>query len=311
MLNLGYIINSVVTLIVMTFIGVFVANILMLLGLSEKAGYPFTPLMKIAKLPSQLSLPAVIGVLDSRAEHSIVSSYLKSSQINEEEVLVYNLVTSPIGTLQFMFRYYIPVVIAALGLFVGGMYVAFSALSSVIGICIGIAYAKLKLRQNRELPKQPYNVEKKSVKIVIKKCVKTAFSITIYVAKRYAVVLFVLVVLNMLGLFDTIRNILANFNLPLSPPALAIFATHAISPTAGLLMAGEILKQNAVTAKEAMLSMILGKFIYLLTQEYPRNSLPFYISMYPTKVAVKLTLFTMLTTVISTPISITLILLML
>jgi iron complex transport system ATP-binding protein len=37
--------------------------------------------MKIAKLPRKLSLPALISIIDSRAEHSIVSSYLKKSEV--------------------------------------------------------------------------------------------------------------------------------------------------------------------------------------------------------------------------------------
>jgi len=115
-------------------------------------------------------------MIDGRAEHSIVSSYLKRSEIGEAEVLVYNLVTSPLAVVLFLYRYYLPVVIASLGLYIGGLYVLFSPISSLVSLIIGIVYGRAKLK-NINVEEMIFRKER-GEKVNVRKSVKTAASFT-------------------------------------------------------------------------------------------------------------------------------------
>lgn len=298
------ILQSMLTLITATFLGVLAANILIQLGYIEKAGFIFVPLMRAAKLPKQLSFPALVGVIDGRAEHSIVSSYMRQSRIGETEVIAYNLVTTPIAVLFYLYRYYLPVYIVSLGLIVGGIYILLSFISSLVAFLIGVIYGRLKIRgANIPVENRLGKVRRKD----IRDCIKSAASTTLYIAKRYIVITIILLILDYFGIFSQLQLILKAAKIPLSPQGLAIVTTQIASPTAGVLMAGELLKNGSITVKEALVALILGRFLFLLSQDYPRASFPFYASMYSMGTAAKLVLFSALATSISTPLCITLI----
>jgi hypothetical protein len=174
----------------------------------DNVAFLFAPLMKIAKLPRKLSLPALISIIDSRAEHSIVSSYLKKSEIREAEVLVYNLVTSPLSLVMFFFKYYLPVVIASLGLYLGGMYVLFSLLSSLIGLTIGVVYGRFKLKGDgaEEGVKDEGRGNGAGVRRVdLRRSVKSAASFTKTILQKYLIILAALLVLDYLGVFSSMK----------------------------------------------------------------------------------------------------------
>jgi len=73
-----------------------------------------------------------------------------------------------------------------------------------------------------------------------------------------------------------------------------ILSVQSISPTMGILAAGEMLRQCLIGVKETLLVLILGRLIFLIVFDYPRHSFPFYVSMYPTKLAAKPTMTTLL-----------------
>jgi len=294
------ILQGMLTLVAATFLGVLAANILISLGCVEKAGFIFIPLMRAAGLPKQLSFPAVVGIIDGRAEHSIISSYMRESRIGEAEVIAYNLVTAPLAVIFYL--YSLPVYMVSLGLIVGGIYIALSFISSLVAFTIGVVYGRTKIR-NRNVFAGSFGMRKRD----LRDCLRIAASTTLYIAKRYAVVIIVLLILDYVGVFSWMKLLLKTARIPLSPQSIAVVTTQIASPTAGVLMAGEFLKSGSITVKEGLTALILGRFLFLLSQDYPRASFPFYASMYPVSTATKLVLFSALATLISTPLCLLLI----
>jgi hypothetical protein len=209
-MNVWFLVQDALILAATTFLGVLTADILTSTKYVDKVAFLFVPLMKIAKLSRKLSLPALISIIDSRAEHSIVSSYLKRSEVREAEVLVYNLVTSPLSLVMFFFKYYLPVVIASLGLYLGGMYVLFSLLSSLIGLTIGVVYGRFKLKgdeaEEKDVKEEIERNDRASVRRVdLRKSVKSAAFFTKTILQKYLIILAALLVLNYLGVFSLMR----------------------------------------------------------------------------------------------------------
>ncbi len=81
-----------------------------------------------------------------------------------------------------------------------------------------------------------------------------------------------------------------------------ILSVQSVSPTIGVLTAGEILRQRLISIKEILVALFLGRLIFLIIFDYPRHSFPFYASMYPIKLAAKITTASLLVHVIATPI---------
>jgi hypothetical protein len=73
-------------------------------------------------------------------------------------------------------------------------------------------------------------------------------------------------------------------------------------------MSGELVKSGSIGAKEILLALVLGRFTFLITQDYPRGAFPLYASIYPRKTAAKLLALLVLQTTLSTPLCILIIL---
>jgi hypothetical protein len=286
-----------------TFIGVFIATFLIEIKLARKIGRPLTPLMTASKLPKELSIPAMIGILNSKAEHSIVSSLKKNNSLSDTTIVIYNLVTMPLSFAFFFLKFYLPVVIVSLGLYVGLLYTAISLFSSLIGMIIGVTYGRLKLEITSITitRRADFTVKKK---IAAKNSLKTATRMTTYIMKRYLLILAFIATLTLTGFFDWLKSAVQSYisTMGFSPEFALILSVQSISPTMGILTAGEMLRQCLIGVKETLLALILGKLIFLIVFDYPRHSFPFYVSMYPTKLAAKLTMTTLLVNTIATPI---------
>lgn len=286
-----------------TFVGVFIAYILMEIGLAEKISKPLKPLMKACKLPKELSIPAMMGVLDHKAEHSVISSLRKNNLLNDSAVLAYNLATMPLSFVFFFFKLYLPVVIVSLGLYVGLLYIAFSLLTSMVAMIVGIAYGRVKLEcKSINIPQKIDSPVKK--KTVAKNSLKKAMGMTTYVIKRYILVLITMTALTFVGFFDWLKVVIQSYtsSIGFSPEFAFILSVQSVNPTIGILTAGEILRKSLISIKEVLIALLLGRLLFLIIFDYPRHSFPFYVSMYPAKLAAKLTMALILVQAIATPI---------
>jgi hypothetical protein len=293
--------SSILLLLATTFVGVFLADVLFSCGLHKKIGGPLGPLLKLARLPKKLSVPMITGIIDSRAEHAMVSSLVKSGALNHREVVCYNLVSLPFGGSRMIIQYTLPVAIAGLGLFVGAVYVTLSVIGFFIGMTIGIIGGRFLLAKERK--DIALDDEVQNEKIDARRSLLKAAFMAKSVGIRYVIVVMVLLLLTYLGVFDYLKNL----SMPLakalfvSTEALPITITYALNPTAAILMAGELMREGVVAWKDALIALFVGRIIFAVISEFPRHSFPFYVSMYQSKLAIKLTLALIFYIFISTP----------
>ncbi|MDK6028915.1 hypothetical protein QPL79_06025 [Ignisphaera sp. 4213-co] len=271
---------------------------------------PLTHILKVAKLPQKFATPMLLGILDSRAEHSTISSMVKEGLASNGEVVVYNLVSKPITSPKSILQYVAPVVFSFLGTFLGLIYIAFSLATTLIGFALGVALSHVLIKNSEPSSyAQLKNVAigvmqyRSSVEIA-KRGLGKALRIAKYVGIRFLIVLTILYILTQLGIFNYIKSALKLLPLPIlqNPEAVAIAITYAISPSAGFALAGNTLGKGAATAKEVLTALFLGKILFGIVSEYPRHSFPFYASIYPIRLAAKLTATLLLYTVISSTI---------
>lgn len=293
------------------FFGVLIATFLLEVGLARKLGKPFIRLMNLANLPEGLSIPTFAELLDSRSALAIVSSLRKEFHLNDSLIIAYRLVTMPLSLLPFIIRYYLPVVPVALGLYAGLFYIALVMLGALIGSVIGIAYGKLRLKRLSLCLTIPHRINIPTKAEAVRRALMTATSTLIYVMKRYVIVLAVIATLLMIGFFDWLNVVIGRltFSLGFSPQFALILSIHSVAPLTGIFTAGEILRAGLVSVRELLIALLLGRLIFSITSDYPRHAFPFYASLFPSKLAAKLTLVGIIVLAVATPISVALVLL--
>ena len=293
--------SSLIFLLATTFIGVFLADILFSMGIHRRIGRPLRPLLKSAGLPEELSIPIVTGIIDSRAEHAIVSSLAKNGTLSHREVVCYSLISLPFGGSRLMVQYVLPVAVAGLGPFIGAIYVSLSVLGLFIGMAMGIVGGRIFLAKNQR--NITLEGEIASKKVDLRRSLLKAALMAKNIGIKYIIVIMILSTLIYLGFFDYLKNLstpLARAFL-VSPAALPITVTYAVNSMAAILMAGESIKSGIVTWKDALVALFMGRIIFAIISEFPRHSFPFYVSIYQPKLAMKLTLALIFYTFVSTP----------
>ncbi len=305
-LDLIIYLNSFIVLIITAFIGVFIADILFSIGFHKKLLKPLKPILKISKLPDEFSIPIVIGIIDSKAEHAIISSLIKENKLKHREVIIYILFSMPFTSLKLILEYVVPISIAALGFSIGLIYIGLSFFSLFIGMIMGIIGGRIFLKNKEEII---IKEEIKDSKVNLKNSLIKALKITKDIGIKYFIVLLIVISLLYFGIFNYLENIskiIAEFFI-FNIKALPITITYIINYIASLLLAGELIREGIVFWKDALIALFIGRFIYSLLFEF-LHSFPFYVAIYDVKLAIKLTITIMFYTIISTPILIFIIL---
>ncbi|MCQ5341197.1 MAG: hypothetical protein NO483_05805 [Candidatus Methanomethylicia archaeon] len=298
-MDLTIYINSFIIIILTVFIGVFIADILFSIGFHKKLLKPLKLILKIPKLPSELSIPMVIGIIDSRAEHAIISSLVRENKLNHKEVIVYTLFSMPFSGLRLIIEYVLPISIAAFGISIGLIYIGLSFFALIISMIMGIILGRIFLKNKEIIIKE----EIKNSKINLKKSLIKSIKITKDIGIKYFIVLIIVILLVYFGVFNYLENIskiIAEFFI-FNAKALPITITYIINYQASLLIAGELIREGILFWKDAIIALFIGRLVYSLLFEF-LHSFPFYVAIYDLKLAIKLTITIMIYTIISTPI---------
>ncbi len=289
-------------LIPLVFICSLIVNLLVDLGFTKKIGRIFSPFLRLAKLPGDLSVVPVITIFEAKVGHAMMASLLKKQVIDERHVIACVFLVTPLVMIYFTLRLYLPVAFPALGVEAATIYIAFSFAAAFVKMIVGIFYGRMAPHtlQTGKLSIEASNPKKNTTKgELLRKSLRESLKLTKSVALRTIAVVLALALLYFLGIFKWLNNVIQGlaYSLGLSSYSAAVVAAQAISPMAGLILAGTFLSHAQLTVKEAIVSLMIGKMIFLLTADYPRHAFPFYASLYPTRLAFKMVAYSTLITV--------------
>uniref|UniRef100_A0A7J3TIJ4 Nucleoside recognition protein n=1 Tax=Geoglobus ahangari TaxID=113653 RepID=A0A7J3TIJ4_9EURY len=249
--------------------------------------------------------------MDIRGGLSIVESIRRRGEISDNTIVTYKLVTSPFSAISFLFRYYLPVSLVALGPFAGSIYIALNFIAAVISMVIGLIYGRIRIKYKTQGFKIPEIKDKG--KNVIRKSLKFAFEITRRIIVRYTIITAVISALIFLGFFDFLSKEIDVYtrNFGFSSNFAALISIYTFSPISSVLVAGEMLKNGIISVKECLIALLIGRFLFITIMDYPRHSFPFYVSIFPVRLATKLVIAGIIVNAIATPILISVVLMIL
>jgi len=308
-MELHSILYSIATMGIACFLGVFIANLLIELGLARLISRPVAPLMELANLPTVFSVAAIVSIVDVRGGLSIVGSLREKNGIEDSAVVAYKLVARPFSTVFFLLRYYLPISLAALGLFVGSIYIALSFATAFISMALGIIYGRIKVRKPLAELKLPE--ERKDKGDAVRESLKSAAEMTKKVLIRYTIITAIISVLIFFGFFELLSKEVDIYTkqFGFSSNFAALISIHIFSPMSSVLTAGELLRNGLISVQECLVALLIGRFLFTAIMDYPRHSLPFYASIFPMKLASKLVIAGIAVNAIATPILIAIVLL--
>jgi len=74
----------------------------------------------------------------------------------------------------------------------------------------------------------------------------------------------------------------------LSPQSIIVISTQIASPSAGMVMAGEMFRNGLFTSKEVLLTLFVGLLLFVSIMDFPKNIFPIFTSIYGVKFASRL-----------------------
>ena len=283
-------------LMIFMFLGIFIANIAMELGLLRYISKPLEPLTKAAKLPHDAAIIPAIFLFNATAAHATLASLLNNKQVNEKEAITAVLISSATMRMRILLQYYLPIAVPALGFTLAAKYIAFSFIGAIVTMTVGFCYGRLSINHveqgNACFEDKPSTGEeiKKSKKEAIKKSFIDALNLMKKISLRLGITLIVLMLLMHFGAFEALGEHIAPALHPvgLSPQSIIVISTQIASPTAGMVMAGEMFRNDLFTSKEVLLTLFIGLLLFVSIMDFPKNVFPIFTSIYGIKFATKL-----------------------
>ena len=282
-------------LMILMFLGIFLANAAMELGLLKYVSKPLEPLMKTAKLPNDAAMIPAIFLFNATAAHATLASLLNKKQVNEKEAITTVLISSAAMRMRTLFQYYLPIAVPALGFTLAAKYIAFSFIGAIVTVMIGFSYGRLSVSKRGGVNasferKSNGEVINKSKKEALKKSFTDALKLLKKISLRLGITIIVLMILMHFGAFEALGEHIAPVLHPvgLSPQSIIVISTQIASPTAGMVMAGEMFRNDLFTSKEVLLTLFIGLLLFVSIMDFPKNIFPIFTSIYGVKFASKL-----------------------
>jgi hypothetical protein len=276
---MNYIINTLVLMVG----GIILANIIVEFGLANFLYRLIKPLIKISNLSGEVGMSAVIRTLSPSAGYSVLSEYYKKGKITEREIILTTMLTTFLFDLSKLPKYYIPVAIPLLGYSLALKFILIKMGASFLQTLSAIIYGRIYFTP------RVYEEEEIEQDRDIKRALKDSFGTIIKVVPSFLIAIFLASLLVKYGLLNIISGITAPMTRILGLPgeAVVIVATQLASLPAGYAMAGEFLRDNILTEKQALLTIIIG-LIITAPRIFLQYSLPVTTSLFGSRLGIKI-----------------------
>ena len=274
----------------LTLVGFILASVIIEYRVIDRFSYRMVKLARLTNV-HPVALAAALGyVAGPKVAHGALSRMLSEGRIREGDVLSSILMACFLCRVYVAFRWFLPVVLPLLGPELALKLLSINLAVDLALTITGVLYAKLLLRppalSHGTIPDRKSPETKPSlgsaVRAGLRGFARFAYK---YLALSAAVAAFIL-----LGGFDALSAVLRPYvaRLGLSPAAAVVTATYLIRPSAALIVCSSMLASGELAPSEALPAVLLGSSLFMLLNDGAKNILPYYLSVYPRGLSVKL-----------------------
>ncbi len=288
--------------LVTIFLGLFIAGILVELGLLNRISRISRPLVSIAHLPEICASSFIVSLGSTVAANAMVARFKEDNSLENSEVFLCTMINSIPAYIREIFTYQIPIVVPALGLFAGTLYALIFMVTAVVKILVVILLGRTlyeprrygqsnppgtkdlpDTKDHQEIKNSPIAKKNTSLKAASLKVFRSQRAIFLRIASVYLVMTFLLFMLRDRGLFEsmTLLPIAGLFGIP--QESIVPLTTYVASPVLGISMLGPMIKSGSISEIQAMIVLMLGS-MFMLPVFALRSMVPNYTALFGARV---------------------------
>lgn len=278
------------------FLGCFLGRLFLNTALIRQLGRVMGPLARLGHLPSGVDAPLTLCLVNEVAAYSMLAELKNNSIVNIREVALFFLVSNLPKGLYNMVFYMAPVVLGALGMRLGLIYLLmYLGVFSAVGF-VGLLLGRLLLPpqsaqdSSKQLPQPTPDPLLKKIIDAAKGSLPTfGRIIAMFVPVTFLVITLMQTetVIQWLSLVDPV---LRQFGLP--APVLIVITTGMFSMVAGIGTLGPFLQSGIVTPVEAIAALLLASAIHYFLSFWSSN-LPLNVSFFGPRLGSKVSVANM------------------
>ncbi|WP_448384394.1 nucleoside recognition protein [Desulfosoma sp.] len=266
-------------------IGLAASEILLETGLLRRLEGIGKPLSRLAHLPDVCGVAVVAGILSPLAANTMLQSLREEKIITDRETFFASLLNGTIAPVKEAFTYQLPVILPALGIHVGLVYIGTLWLGAFVLFVFVAVCGRLAL-SSRVVANRPVafsTAAPPSVRKAVHRWVKRFGRI----AGIFFCVTFCVFLLMDLGILAKLEGMLsplaAQLNLP--PIVFPSVAAYVASPLVGISMMGSLVRSASVGHRDAIVALLFGS-LFMLPVLYLRFYVPQWVAIFGVRLGV-------------------------
>ncbi|RLE56670.1 MAG: hypothetical protein DRJ40_05025 [Thermoprotei archaeon] len=174
----------------------------------------------------------------------------------------------------------------------------------IISLLVAIVYGRSKVHGIYTEPSRTIEVSASySLREVLRRSLHLAIHALSRIVPRYIVATALVVIFTVLNVTTYLSNVVTPLphTLGFSYHFVIVVCTGIISPVTAVFLVGEFVRSSFLSCREALLVLVLTRFLFIVLSDYPRHVVPLYLSLYPPKLVVKLVAISLSISITSLP----------
>ncbi|MDD9301656.1 MAG: hypothetical protein HUK40_04625 [Desulfobacter sp.] len=290
LLSLESTISLVLRMGFVMFISLFGIEFFMQLGLMKYLKPIGTPVAKLANLPSESALSFLAAIGSMIAAHTMAAQFHGDQKISNQALLL----TGVLNTVPFHFKetltFQLPIVLPLLGFRLCMIYIAVFWLTGILKIGFVILWGRIRLTpavqpqdafDHLECDPMDADCNPRSLKQLLTQTWVARKTMYIRMVTMLAMISFLIQLLMNSGVLVRLESMIAPLTSIFDLPAAVIgpITTYIFSPTIGITFMSNLMNQQAVTAYQAIVSLLAGGLLMIPITRL-RRTLPRYTAIY-------------------------------
>ncbi len=259
--------------------GLFVAELLAETGLLEVLGIIGRPLSRFAHLPDICGVAVAAGVVSPLAANAMLQDFRERGLLTDRETFFASILNGTIAPIKETFTYQLPVVLPALGMHVGMVYIGTLWLGSFVLLLFVMICGRVvvKPREVRDAPlSHPMQAERSFKKAALRWGKRFG-----RIGGTFLVVTTGVFILIDRGVMKSIEDVLVPLASSLHLPSVVFpsVVAYIASPLVGISMMGSLVHGGTVTDRDAIVALLFGS-VFMLPLLYVRLYIPQWIAIF-------------------------------
>lgn len=276
--------DTAIPVLVTVFLGLFLAGMLMELGILDRLSVLSRPLVSLANLPSISASSFLVSLGSAVAANSMIAEFRMRGALDDRETVLCAMMNSIPVYIREILTYQIPVIVPLLGPVVGLFYAGVFVTTAIVKTLIVIVLGRLMLGE-RDAPEVSWElpVRERGMLEAAQKILRTQMRPFARISITYVAMTLLVLSLNEHGFFDRLSVLPIARTFSISPEAVVPLTTYVASPLVGISLLSPMIQSGSLTEVQAATVLMLGS-IFMLPIFAIKSMVPNYTALFGARV---------------------------